>query len=184
MLCSSSAAQPPTSTHIHTSLLRYHIQTLPLSKLSKPAELQRRELGPDFSAVEEPRGPRDTRVTSSESCSISRAQWNNSLPSGTYAKAIVALQRSITLTSIKCYLFSILIYFFLCLQTFLSHVVMHVLTYCVRPRLMVSLLFLYQVVNLPIKQYKQYESFQREAPWVHGDKAGLCAAETLCGMPG
>lgn len=63
-------------------------------------------------------GPRDTQVTSIESCSISRARWNNSLPSGTYANAILALQRSITLTSIKCYLLSIFIPVFLGLQIF------------------------------------------------------------------
>lgn len=127
MLCSSTTAQPPpTHTHTHPSST-----TIPKhSPFRSWVNLQSSgggELGPDFSAVEEPGGPRDTQVTSIESCSISRAQWNNSLPSGTYVKAILALQRSITLTSIKCYLFSIFIHFFLCLQISLSHVVLYAL---------------------------------------------------------
>lgn len=62
-----------THTHPSSATIPKHPHPT-LSKLSKPAEEQWRELGPDFSAVEEPGGPRDTRVTSIESCSISRAQ--------------------------------------------------------------------------------------------------------------
>lgn len=59
------------------------------------------------------RGPWDTQVTSLQSCSISRAQWNNSLPSGTHVKAVPASQRLITLTPIECFLD--FFFFFFCL---------------------------------------------------------------------
>lgn len=49
------------------------------------------------------RGPWDTQVTSLQSCSISRARWNNRLPSGTHVKAVPVSRRSITLTPIKCF---------------------------------------------------------------------------------
>lgn len=98
MLCSNNTAQPP---HTHTPPPLSYPNIPPL--FQSWVNLQRRELGPDFSAVEEPEGPWDTQVTNVESCSISRAQWNNSLPSGTYVKAILDLQHSITLTSIKCF---------------------------------------------------------------------------------
>lgn len=127
MLCSSTAAQPPL-THTHTPLLHYYIQTHPFQSW---VNLQRSS-GGSLALISvlwrSQGGPGDTQVTSIESCSISRAQWNNSLPSGTYAEAILASQRSITLTSIKCYLFSIFIHVFLCLQIFLSCVVTYSLT--------------------------------------------------------
>jgi len=107
MLC-FTAQPPPAHTYTHPSSTTISKHT-PFQSWVNLQRSKWRELGPDFSVVEEPGGPGDTQVTNIESCSISRAQWNNSLPSGTYVKAILALQRSITLTSIKCYLFSIFI---------------------------------------------------------------------------